>query len=76
MHTSTCDKVDMPTSSRTGTRRYQSPELLDDSINLKHFDSFRRADVYALGLCIWEVCRRTVLEGEFHCCYDVCLYKK
>ena len=56
----------MPTSSRTGTRRYQAPEILDDIINLRHFDSYRRADVYAFGLCIWELCRRTVVEGLFH----------
>lgn len=27
------------------------------------FESFRRADVYALGLVYWEVCRRTISNG-------------
>lgn len=27
------------------------------------FESLRRADMYALGLIIWEVCRRTVSNG-------------
>lgn len=27
------------------------------------FESLRRADIYALGLIIWEVCRRTVSNG-------------
>jgi len=64
LHTSINNKVDVPTSTRTGTRRYQAPELLNDTIDLLHFDSYRRADVYALGLCIWEVCRRTVVDGN------------
>lgn len=28
------------------------------------FESFRRCDVYALGLVMWEVCRRTVWNGK------------
>lgn len=27
------------------------------------FESFRRADIYALGLIFWEVCRRTLSCG-------------
>lgn len=27
------------------------------------FESFRRVDVYALGLVFWEVCRRTISNG-------------
>lgn len=30
---------------------------------MDYFDSFRRADIYALGLVYWEVCRRTVSNG-------------
>ena len=65
LHTSVNNKVDIPTSTRTGTTRYQSPELLDNAINLRHFDSYRRADVYAFGLTIWEICRRTEIDGIY-----------
>merc|ERR1712226_623133 len=51
-------------SSRTGTRRYHSPELLNDTMDTTHFESYLRADIYALGLCIWEVCWRTQVKGE------------
>lgn len=30
---------------------------------MDYFDSFRRADIYALGLVYWEVCRRTISNG-------------
>lgn len=28
-----------------------------------HFESFKRADVYAFGLVLWEMCRRTAIPG-------------
>lgn len=37
--------------------------MLDSRINTMCFESLRRADMYALGLIIWEVCRRTVSNG-------------
>lgn len=30
---------------------------------MDHFDAFRRADIYALGLVLWEVCRCTISNG-------------
>lgn len=27
------------------------------------FESYRRVDIYALGLVFWEVCRRTISNG-------------
>lgn len=30
---------------------------------MDNFDSFRKADIYALGLVFWETCRRTVSNG-------------
>lgn len=30
---------------------------------MENFESFRRADIYALGLVLWEICRRTVSNG-------------
>lgn len=32
-------------------------------INMNHFDSFKRADVYALGLIFWEIARRCNVGG-------------
>jgi len=46
-----------------GTKRYMAPEVLDESINMNHFESFKRADVYALGLVFWEVARRCSIGG-------------
>lgn len=40
-----------------------APEVLDESINMECFESLRRADIYALGLLFWEVCRRTLSGG-------------
>ena len=52
-----------PTRLRSGTRRYMAPELLDESINRKDFDAFRRADVYSYGLILWEMTRRCCTKG-------------
>lgn len=30
---------------------------------MSYFDAFRHVDMYALGLVLWEVCRRTVVNG-------------
>ncbi|KOB71599.1 Saxophone [Operophtera brumata] len=43
---------------RQGTKRYMSPEMLDQSINLECFESYLKCDIYALGLVLWEVTRR------------------
>ena len=32
-------------------------------INMAVFESFRRVDIYAFGLVLWEMCRRTVSSG-------------
>lgn len=44
--------------------RYMAPEVLDDSINMKHFESFKRADIYAMGLVFWEIASRCSVGGE------------
>ncbi|XP_049520748.1 TGF-beta receptor type-1-like isoform X3 [Dermacentor silvarum] len=55
---SATNSVDIPPNPRVGTKRYLAPEVLDESINMNHFDSFKRADIYALGLVLWEIARR------------------
>ncbi|KAG4077154.1 hypothetical protein HA402_016141 [Bradysia odoriphaga] len=59
------DTVDIPSTHRVGTKRYMAPEVLDETINTHHFDSFKRADVYAFGLILWELARRCNLDNNF-----------
>ena len=40
---------------RVGTRRYMAPEVLNQTISMDDFGAFQRADVYAVGLLIWEI---------------------
>ncbi|XP_043921044.1 TGF-beta receptor type-1 [Protopterus annectens] len=62
-HDSATDTIDIAPNHRVGTKRYMAPEVLDDSINMKHFESFKRADIYALGLVFWEISRRCSVGG-------------
>ena len=63
-HDSARDTVDIAPNHRVGTKRYMAPEVLDESLNMNHFESFKRADVYALGLVFWEIARRCDVGGE------------
>ena len=60
------NSVDIPPNTRVGTKRYLAPEVLDDSISINHFDSFKRADIYSFGLCIWEIARRCNVGGNLN----------
>ncbi|XP_073975950.1 TGF-beta receptor type-1 babo isoform X1 [Rhodnius prolixus] len=62
-HEVSTDTVDIPLNNRVGTKRYMAPEVLDESMNMNHFDSFKRADVYAFGLIMWEIGRRANVGG-------------
>ncbi|XP_019766937.1 TGF-beta receptor type-1 isoform X2 [Dendroctonus ponderosae] len=64
-HDVTNDTVDIPLNNRVGTKRYMAPEVLDETMNIDQFDSFKRADVYALGLIFWEIARRCNVGGIF-----------
>ena len=45
---------------RVGTRRYMSPEVLDESLNHgASFQAFLMSDIYSLSLVFWEMARRT-----------------
>lgn len=35
-----------------------APEVLDGTLNQRSFESFKAADIYALGLVYWEMLRR------------------
>ncbi|GFN99932.1 receptor protein serine/threonine kinase [Plakobranchus ocellatus] len=64
-HDTKLDKVDILPTDRVGTKRYMAPELLDETLNMEHFESFKRADVYAFGLVLWEIARRSSVGGIF-----------
>jgi len=57
-HEGDTDTVELPNNRKVGTKRYLAPELLDESLNQQHFESWKRADVYSLGLVFWEIGRR------------------
>lgn len=72
-HDSLTDTIDIAPNQRVGTKRYMAPEVLDETINMKHFDSFKCADIYALGLVYWEIARRCS-AGGFHEEYQLPYY--
>lgn len=58
-YNSTTGVVDVPTNTRVGTRRYLAPEVLEENLNLMDFEAVKATDIYALGLVLWEILRRT-----------------
>ncbi|KAL1130513.1 hypothetical protein AAG570_011759 [Ranatra chinensis] len=64
-HDVATDTVDIPLNNRVGTKRYMAPEVLEETINMNHFDSFKRGDVYAFGLILWEIARRCNVGGIY-----------
>ncbi|XP_078537837.1 activin receptor type-1C isoform X3 [Lissotriton helveticus] len=62
-HDSKMNTIDIPLNPRVGTKRYMAPEILDDSMNMQIFESFKRADIYSLGLVYWEIARRCTAGG-------------
>ncbi|XP_029461389.1 activin receptor type-1C [Rhinatrema bivittatum] len=62
-HDSVLNTIDIPQNPRVGTKRYMAPEILDDTINTHIFESFKRADIYSLGLVYWEIARRCSVGG-------------
>ncbi|XP_066596963.1 bone morphogenetic protein receptor type-1B-like [Prorops nasuta] len=57
-------EIDIAPNIRVGTRRYMAPEVLDESLNTRSFDAFKMADIYSLGLVLWETCRRYATDGN------------
>ncbi|XP_053554293.1 activin receptor type-1 [Bombina bombina] len=63
MHSQSTNQLDVGNNPRVGTKRYMAPEVLDESIQVDCFDSYKRVDIYAFGLVLWEVARRMVSNG-------------
>lgn len=55
--------IDIPQNGKVGTKRYLPPEVLNDTIDTRDFESFKRADMYAMGLVLWEICQRCTPNG-------------
>ena len=57
------DSFDLPSGSRVGTKRYMAPELLDNT-EPKTFHEYKKIDIYAVGLVLWEIARRCAFSGN------------
>ncbi|KAJ0184069.1 hypothetical protein K1T71_000492 [Dendrolimus kikuchii] len=57
-HNVASDSVDVPSTNRVGTKRYMAPEVLDETMDTRQFDPYKRSDVYSFGLVLWEMARR------------------
>uniref|UniRef100_A0A8C2H2S3 Activin receptor type-1C n=1 Tax=Cyprinus carpio TaxID=7962 RepID=A0A8C2H2S3_CYPCA len=64
-HDSNTNNIDIPINHRVGTKRYMAPEILDDSVNMSSFESFKRADIYSMGLVFWELAHRCSIQGIY-----------
>ncbi|XP_022226804.2 activin receptor type-1 isoform X1 [Drosophila obscura] len=62
-HSHVTGQLDFGHNPKVGTKRYMAPEVLDESIDMECFEALRRTDIYAFGLVLWEVCRRTISCG-------------
>ncbi|KAL1020903.1 hypothetical protein UPYG_G00006190 [Umbra pygmaea] len=63
MHSQTSDYLDVGNNPRVGTKRYMAPEVLDESLRMDIFESYKQTDIWALGLVLWEISRRTIVNG-------------
>ncbi|KAG7466918.1 hypothetical protein MATL_G00147450 [Megalops atlanticus] len=63
MHFQDTNELDVGNNPKVGTKRYMAPEVLDDTIQTDCFESYKRVDIWAFGLVLWEVARRTVSNG-------------
>ncbi|KAI5107388.1 activin receptor type-1 precursor [Silurus meridionalis] len=63
MHYQDTNELDVGNNPKVGTKRYMAPEVLDDSIQVDCFESYKRVDIWAFGLVLWEIARRTVSNG-------------
>lgn len=64
MHFQDTNELDVGNNPKVGTKRYMAPEVLDDSIQIDCFESYKRVDIWAFGLVLWEIARRTVSNGK------------
>ncbi|KPP62533.1 activin receptor type-1-like [Scleropages formosus] len=58
-HSQSDNQLDVGNNPKVGTKRYMAPEVLDESIQTDCFDAYKRVDIWAFGLVLWEIARRT-----------------
>nr|XP_057939148.1 activin receptor type-1-like [Doryrhamphus excisus] len=63
IHSQSNDYLDVGHNPRVGTKRYMAPEVLEESIRMDVFESYKQTDIWALGLVFWEISRRTIING-------------
>ncbi|XP_059189724.1 serine/threonine-protein kinase receptor R3 [Centropristis striata] len=63
IHSQSHDYLDVGNNPRVGTKRYMAPEVLDETIRMDIFESYKQTDIWALGLVFWEITRRTIVNG-------------
>ncbi|KAM6038789.1 LOW QUALITY PROTEIN: activin receptor type-1-like [Theristicus caerulescens] len=63
MHSQGSDYLDIGNNPRVGTKRYMAPEVLSEQIRTDCFESYKKTDIWAYGLVLWEIARRTVVNG-------------
>ncbi|XP_029974806.1 serine/threonine-protein kinase receptor R3 [Salarias fasciatus] len=63
IHSQSHDYLDVGNNPRVGTKRYMAPEVLDETIRVDVFESYKQTDIWALGLVFWEITRRTIVNG-------------
>uniref|UniRef100_A0A8D0HGD6 receptor protein serine/threonine kinase n=1 Tax=Sphenodon punctatus TaxID=8508 RepID=A0A8D0HGD6_SPHPU len=63
IHSQASDYLDIGNNPRVGTKRYMAPEVLDEHIRTDCFESYKQTDIWAYGLVLWEITRRTVVNG-------------
>lgn len=64
IHSQSHDYLDVGNNPRVGTKRYMAPEVLDETIRVDTFESYKQTDIWALGLVFWEIARRTNVNGK------------
>jgi len=65
-YSSETDEIQIAPNLRVGTRRYMAPEVLDETLDQRSFESFKMADMYSMALVFWEMSRRctTTIRGS------------
>nr|XP_023674213.1 activin receptor type-1-like isoform X1 [Paramormyrops kingsleyae]XP_023674214.1 activin receptor type-1-like isoform X1 [Paramormyrops kingsleyae]XP_023674215.1 activin receptor type-1-like isoform X1 [Paramormyrops kingsleyae] len=62
-HSQSDNQLDVGNNPKVGTKRYMAPEVLDETIQTDCFDAYKRVDIWAFGLVLWEIARRTYSNG-------------
>ncbi|VDN02697.1 unnamed protein product [Thelazia callipaeda] len=57
-------EINIPDNSKCGTIRYLAPEILDNNFFPNSFEAYKTADMYAIGLIIWEIVSRCETDND------------